>query len=74
MKSKLLIFLILCIFLIGCSAPEQSSDRTTTPTQTPPPPTPNSEELGIEEIEEELNEMEKILSELESLENISFEI
>ncbi|MEM2426272.1 MAG: hypothetical protein QXE83_04660 [Archaeoglobaceae archaeon] len=84
------IFLLFCFLLIGCSAPEHSTETPkTTPVQTTIPGTPtqtiatpsqttpisgSTEDLGINDIEEDLEEMEEILSELESLENMSFEI
>lgn len=90
MRSTLPIFLILGILFLGCSAPEQSAETpSNTPTQTTTPPkivpqttppvqtTPvsvSAEDLGITDIERDLKEMEDILSELESLENMSFEI
>ncbi|MEM1671393.1 MAG: hypothetical protein QXU31_07550 [Archaeoglobaceae archaeon] len=84
------IFLLFCFLLMGCSAPEQSTETPkTTPLQIPIPETQtqtpaipsqttpisgSTEDLGINDIEEDLKEMEDILSELESLENMSFEI
>ncbi len=86
----LFIFLFLSALILGCTAPETTTDKTsptqTTPIQTPAPTTPNSlemptttpseavEDLGIDGIEKELMEMEELISELESLENITFEI
>jgi PBP1b-binding outer membrane lipoprotein LpoB len=86
------IFLFLCILILGCTAPESSTEKasptpqntqTQTPIQTTPKPvetpittplaTP-SEDLGIDNIEKDLNETEQMLSELETLENVSFDI
>lgn len=90
MRSTLPIFLILGILFLGCSAPDQSVEtpkntpvQTTNPPKTPPqttapvqttPVSGSTEDLGITDIEKDLKEMEEILSELESLENMSFEI
>jgi PBP1b-binding outer membrane lipoprotein LpoB len=86
------IFLFLCILILGCTAPESSTEKASptpqttqiqTPIQTTPKPvetpittplaTP-SEDLGIDNIEKDLNETEQMLSELETLENVSFDI
>ena len=86
------IFLFLCILILGCTAPESTTEKASptpqttqiqTPIQTTPKPvetpittplaTP-SEDLGIDNIEKELNETEQMLSELETLENVSFDI
>jgi PBP1b-binding outer membrane lipoprotein LpoB len=82
------IFLFLCILILGCTAPESSTEKAsptpqTTQIQTTPKPvetpittplaTP-SEDLGIDNIEKDLNETEQMLSELETLENVSFDI
>ncbi len=86
----LFIFLFLPVLIIGCTAPERTTEKTsptqTTPIETPAHNTPNPLEtpitkpsenvgdLGIDSIEKELREMEELISELESLENITFEI
>ncbi|NHW23702.1 MAG: hypothetical protein HA489_05565 [Archaeoglobales archaeon] len=86
------IFLFLCILILGCTAPESTTEKasptpqntqTQTPIQTTPKPvetpittplaTP-SEDLGIDNIEKDLNETEQMLSELATLENVSFDI
>ncbi|MCQ4153635.1 MAG: hypothetical protein NOM71_05200 [Archaeoglobi archaeon] len=86
------IFLFLCVLILGCTAPESSTEKASptpqttqiqTPIQTTPKPvetpittplaTP-SEDLGIDNIEKDLNETEQMLSELETLENVSFDI
>lgn len=89
------IFLLFCLFILGCTAPESNTEKTsptpqTTPVQSPlqttpkpvetpittPLTTPSEEvqDLGIDNMEKELYETEQMLSELETLENVSFDI
>ncbi|MEG9194693.1 MAG: hypothetical protein V6S10_05155 [Candidatus Methanoglobus sp.] len=87
--------MFLCILILGCTAPESTTEKASptpqttqiqTPIQTTPKPvetpittplaTPSEvgQDLGIDDIEKDLNETEQMLSELETLENVSFDI
>ncbi len=60
----LAIFLIFSILLLGCSAlPSEKTTPTKTPTPIPTTPSTTETELGIEDIQKELEELEKLLSE-----------